>query len=241
MRTMLCAAAAMAMAACGKAAPKDASAPAAMVPADTTAPAASPSASPLAGTSWRLVRFESGDESVLTPHDPDVFRLYLGADGQAAIQANCNRATGTWTSAEPSMLTFGPIASTMALCERESIAGRFLRDFEFMRSYVLRDGKLYISLMADGGIWEFEPIPPLQGTFDCGGRGTLVASFNNTVQPGTAEFTLGGRTIRATSAVSGSGARYTADGFEFWEHQGEAAITLEGQKFTCSRSTATGG
>jgi para-nitrobenzyl esterase len=28
----------------------------------------------------------------------------------------------------------------------------------FIRSYTVKDGHLYLSLMADGGIYEFEPI-----------------------------------------------------------------------------------
>jgi len=37
------------------------------------------------------------------------------------------------------------------------MSDRFLRDFGHMMSYVLKDGKLHISLMADGGIYDFEP------------------------------------------------------------------------------------
>jgi hypothetical protein len=29
----------------------------------------------------------------------------------------------------------------------------------YVRSYLLKDGKLYLSLMADGGIFEWEPLP----------------------------------------------------------------------------------
>jgi para-nitrobenzyl esterase len=36
---------------------------------------------------------------------------------------------------------------------------RFVRDLDFVRSYVVRDGHLFLSLMADGGIYQFEPIP----------------------------------------------------------------------------------
>jgi len=32
-----------------------------------------------------------------------------------------------------------------------------IKRWPFVRSYVLKDGRLYLSLMADGGIYEFEP------------------------------------------------------------------------------------
>ena len=32
-------------------------------------------------------------------------------------------------------------------------------DLPFIRSYIKKDGRLFLSLMADGGIYEFEPGP----------------------------------------------------------------------------------
>lgn len=205
----------------------------------STAPEPTPTAAPpsaLAGTSWRVVRFVGGDEKVLTPSDPNLFTLTFGSDGQAAVRIDCNSGTGTWTATGTSGLRFGPIASTLALCAQPSIGDRYLRDFEYMRSYILRDGKLYISLMADGGIWEFEPMPAPRGEFNCGNRGTLVATFNNQAQPPTAAVTLGDRAVTASAAMAASGARYTAPGFEYWEHQGEVKVTWGNESFTCKRS-----
>lgn len=214
--------------------PADPAPPATVTPAAPAPAVAAPGS--LSGTAWRVVRFEGGDGAVLTPSDPDLFTLTFGADGQAAIRADCNRGTGTWTASGSSGLTFGPVASTLALCAQPSIGDRYLRDFEYMRSYVLRDGKLHISLMADGGIWEFEPMAAPRGEFSCGERGTLVATFDNQAQPPTAFITLGGRTVTATSAMAASGARYTAPGFEYWEHQGEVKVTWGNEQFTCRRS-----
>jgi para-nitrobenzyl esterase len=33
-----------------------------------------------------------------------------------------------------------------------------VKQWGFIRSYVVRDGHLFLSLMADGGIYEFEPV-----------------------------------------------------------------------------------
>lgn len=35
-----------------------------------------------------------------------------------------------------------------------------MRDLGYVRSYLLRDGRLYMSLMADGGIYEWRRIDP---------------------------------------------------------------------------------
>jgi heat shock protein HslJ len=117
----------------------------------------------LAGTSWRLVEFQSMDDAVGTtrPDDPALYTLTLDADGTAALRLNCNRASGTWTAAPTGDgtsggFTFGPLAMTRAFCPPPSMDQSIAAQAEFVRSFVLRDGRLYLSLMADGGIlvWE---------------------------------------------------------------------------------------
>ena len=34
---------------------------------------------------------------------------------------------------------------------------QILRQLPYVRSYIIKDGHLFLSLMADGGIYEFEP------------------------------------------------------------------------------------
>jgi heat shock protein HslJ len=123
-------------------------------------PAATESDGPLAGTEWHLVEIQSLDDDVgsVRPHDPTLYTLSLGADGTVQMRLNCNRATGTWFS-EPSgdessgRLEFGPLAATRALCAPPSLDERIVADAGFVRSYLLQDGRLHLSLMADGGIY----------------------------------------------------------------------------------------
>jgi len=42
-------------------------------------------------------------------------------------------------------------------CPPESLHDHLVKQWPFVRSYVLEDGHLFLSLMADGGIYEFEP------------------------------------------------------------------------------------
>jgi heat shock protein HslJ len=111
----------------------------------------------LAGTAWQLVNIASMDDTDYRPDVPSNYTLALGSDGTVSIRADCNRGTGAWSSDGPGQLRFGPIASTRALCPPGSLSERYLAQFEWVRSYVMREGRLYLATMADGSIIEFEP------------------------------------------------------------------------------------
>ena len=116
------------------------------------------SAQPLGGTSWRLVKFQGSDDTTLTPDDKTKYTIEFGGDGSVSARIDCNRGRGTWTSSGPSQLRFGPLALTRAMCPPGSLYDRIAKDWEFVRSYTIKDYRLFLSLMADGGIYEFEPI-----------------------------------------------------------------------------------
>lgn len=123
-------------------------------------------ANDLSGTSWRLVKIMSMDDRVDLPDDPSKYTLDFRADGSVAILADCNRGMGSWTLESASQLQFGPIASTRAMCPPGSLSETYLAQFEWVRSFVMRDGHLFLATMADGSIIEFEPIgvAPLAAT-----------------------------------------------------------------------------
>ena len=122
-------------------------------------------ADPLTGTQWELVAIQSMDDAQGTTriHQPERFTLHFGADGQLALRLDCNRGSGRWShtpAAAGSLsgsLQIGPVASTRALCPPPQLDTRVARDLGFVRSYRLQDGRLYLSLMADGGIYEWRP------------------------------------------------------------------------------------
>ncbi len=119
----------------------------------------------LEGTAWRLVEFQSMDDARGTtrPANPDAYTMYLNADGRVAFRLDCNRGMGDW-SAMPSAegtsgtISFSQLAVTKAYCPPPSMGERLERDSQYMRGYLLKDGKLNISLMADGGIYVWEPV-----------------------------------------------------------------------------------
>ena len=140
-------------------------------PAPASTPLLSPAPSPaaqqppaaqnaaLAGTAWRLVEILSMDDHVFRPRNPARYTLTLVADGTAMVLADCNRGAGTWTAEGASQLHFGPLATTRMKCSPDSLSERYLAQFEWIRSYVLKDGHLFLATMADGAIFEFEPLP----------------------------------------------------------------------------------
>jgi heat shock protein HslJ len=137
------------------------------------------SADDLAGTSWQLVKFQGGDGSSQLPDDRTKYTMVFGSDGKVAFRLDCNRANGTYTSAGPGQIQFGPMAATMAACPPGSMADKISRDLGNVRSYTLKDGHLFLALMADAGSYEYEPINSLTGSswlmvkFQ-GGNGTIV-------------------------------------------------------------------
>ena len=117
------------------------------------------SAAELPGTSWQLVKFQSMDDTTLTPDDRAKYTIEFGADGQLTARVDCNRGKGTWKSAGPSQIEFGPLALTRAQCPPGSLHDQIVRQWGNIRSYVIRDGHLFLALKIDSGIYEFEPIP----------------------------------------------------------------------------------
>lgn len=133
-------------------------------------PARTPDPPALAGTQWQLVAIQSmaDDQPTARPDEPSRYTLRFGTDGQAVLRLDCNRGTAGW-QAEPASaqtpgrrsgtLTFGGLASTRAMCPPGSLAPRLASALPFVRSYLLTDGQLHLSLLADGGILSWAPAP----------------------------------------------------------------------------------
>jgi para-nitrobenzyl esterase len=114
----------------------------------------------LGGTAWQLVRFQGGDGATLTPDDRTKYTIEFGTAGSLNARLDCNRGRGTWTSSGPGQLLLEPLALTRAQCAPGSLHDHLAQHWPYIRSYVVRQGHLYLSLMADGGIYEFEPMRP---------------------------------------------------------------------------------
>ena len=124
----------------------------------------SASKSKLNGTQWQLVEFQSMDDSqgLKRTEYPSKYTMHLHEDGTVTMHLNCNMAKGNWSAKESSDGTsgnfqFGPLASTRAICPPPTMDQEIIAQAKYIRGYLLKDSRLYLSLMADGGIYTWEP------------------------------------------------------------------------------------
>src|SRR5687768_6840435 len=68
-------------------------------PDPTVTAAQNPSgATELAGTSWKLVKLQTGDETTLVPDDGSKYTITFGGNGRVSTRVDCNRASSAWKS-----------------------------------------------------------------------------------------------------------------------------------------------
>jgi heat shock protein HslJ len=151
------------LAACAPA-PQGEHPPAAATPAAAAAVAApvaavEPVPHELAGSSWRLLQFQGGDDTIEKPDNPANYTVTFEQGGKVAVRFDCNRGNGSWVRTPPTGLAFGALALTRAMCPPSAVYTRLTTQWESIRSFVLKNGHLYLALMADGGTFEFEPLP----------------------------------------------------------------------------------
>jgi heat shock protein HslJ len=205
----------------------------------------------LGGTSWQLVKFQGSNDTTLTPDDTTKYTIAFNADGSLTARIDCNRGRGTWRSSGPGQVQLGPMALTRAMCPPGSLHDRIVKDWNFVRSYFIKDGHLFLSLMADGGIYELEPIAESKSasfkspvastgpvTYECtqtgGGADTLTATFYQT-QPAMVLVDHVGQTRPAFHVVAASGAKYEGQDLMFSEARGEASVNWSGVALKCKR------
>ena len=113
----------------------------------------------IGGVSWQLVKFQGRDGAVLTPDDKTKYTVAFTNKGNVSVRFDCNRGSGEWILDGPNQLHFGPLSLTRVMCPPGSLHDQMARQWPFIRSYVVKDGRLYLSLAGSGGSYEFEPIP----------------------------------------------------------------------------------
>jgi para-nitrobenzyl esterase len=104
------------------------------------------------------VKFEGGDGTVLVPDQRAKYTVAFAADGAVSVRFDCNRGRGTRTVPRRSRLRLGPLALTRAMCPPGSLHDHLVRQWPHVASYVVKKGHLFLSLVADGGIYEWEPM-----------------------------------------------------------------------------------
>ena len=114
-----------------------------------------PAASELVGPVWQWLSFQGGDDSTIEVDAPNHYTVEFQPDGNLNIRADCNIVGGTY-AVDGSSLSLETTTSTMAACPPDSLADDFLKNLSAAASYIIEEGQLYISLMTDAGIMQFE-------------------------------------------------------------------------------------
>jgi len=114
----------------------------------------------LAGTSWRFVKFQRPDGAGLETNDPASYTLDFRKNGNLAAAIGCHRAQSTWHASGRSDLQITAPALSGARCSSGPLHDHLIRNLGSVRSYAIRSGHLFLSLMADAGVYEFEPLKP---------------------------------------------------------------------------------
>lgn len=116
----------------------------------------------LAGTRWGLVAFQSSDDAIgkVIPPNVERYTMTFEEGGRLLLQLDCNRATGTWSvtsqSTQGGSLSMKGGPMTRAMCQQGALDSRLARDLARIRSFTLKQDRLFLALEADAGIYEFK-------------------------------------------------------------------------------------
>lgn len=109
----------------------------------------------LTATPWQWVSFAGATEQFQV-EAPENYLLTFHGDGTLDIKADCNNASGTYTSDSSSLtIQIGPM--TMAACPEGSRSDDYIKYLGFAAGYFFEGSDLFIDLYADGGTMKFSP------------------------------------------------------------------------------------
>jgi heat shock protein HslJ len=114
-------------------------------------------ASDLVGYVWMWLEFLENNDTVTHPNMPGNYTLEFMPDGKVAVQADCNRANGTYT-VNSSQLDIEIMATTLAACPEGSLADEYLQLLNDAVAYIREGDLLFIDIMMDAGTMKFLPM-----------------------------------------------------------------------------------
>jgi heat shock protein HslJ len=114
-------------------------------------------ASDLVGYVWMWLEFLENNDTVTHPNMPGNYTLEFMPDKQVAVQADCNRANGTYT-VMGNQLDIEIMATTLAACPEGSLADEYLQLLNDAAAYIREGDFLFIDIMMDAGTMKFLPL-----------------------------------------------------------------------------------
>ena len=115
----------------------------------------------LSGVVWQWQRTQMMNDTVVAPADPARYTLEFSEDGKLVVQADCNRAFGSFETDGPK-IDIKALGMTKMACPDGSMDVAFLQNLNDAVAHTFRDGRLYFDLPMDGGILEFSAVTPHQ-------------------------------------------------------------------------------
>lgn len=126
-------------------------------PAAAQEPAAALALPPeILDTTWEWTGFQTPKEEIVVA-DPSSYTLTFAADGAVALQVDCNRGVTSYVLSEDNRITFDPIATTMMMCEGDSLDHAFTTNLERVNSFFPFEGDLLLEQPFDSGTLRFRP------------------------------------------------------------------------------------
>jgi heat shock protein HslJ len=105
---------------------------------------------------WELQQIQFNDGKLLEANPPQNYTIDFSPDGQVFVQADCNRAVGSFTLQDGMVLIeMGP--TTLAACPEGSIGTDFVQALGNSNLYFFQDGDLFVDLAYDSGTMQFSP------------------------------------------------------------------------------------
>lgn len=117
------------------------------VAADSTLP------SDVLDATWEWVSFTTPVEQI-DVDKPERYTIRFERGGRAALKADCNRGTASYSTGKDRRIAFRPIALTRAMCPPGSLSDRFAKEVG-RASYFKKDGDLFLELPVDSGALRF--------------------------------------------------------------------------------------
>jgi len=99
----------------------------------------------LVGPTWRVTAVTTvvpAWQGVVPAADQLRYTISFANDGTAAIKADCNQVTATYTTTPGGSITIVPGASTMAMCPEDSMGQQFVEALSIVSSYSVNGDQL---------------------------------------------------------------------------------------------------
>jgi heat shock protein HslJ len=112
----------------------------------------------ISGPTWQLIQFTDKEGETIAAEDRSKYTAAFRDDGRATVRIDCNRGGGSWKLGGWNGIELGPLALTRAACP-SPLTDRFARDWQSLKRFQIKEGRLFLSLPENAGTYEFEPMP----------------------------------------------------------------------------------